>query len=214
MKNGTAGGVDSLTVDILKADLKTSVDVLYYLLHKVWEKEQIPEDWQRGLMVKLPKKGDLTKCNNWRGVTLMMVAAKGLGRMITTRIRDGIDKKLRHEQAGFRKGHGTKEHIFILCNIIEQCIEWNANLYVCFVDSEKAFDTVDRSVLWRIMRSCSIPDKIVKMVKVMYSGSEFAVIDGTGGYDWFEIKTDVELGCCMSGFLFLLVVDWVMRKTT
>ena len=46
MKNGTAGGVDSLTVEILKADLETSVDVLYYFLHKVWEQEQIPEDWQ------------------------------------------------------------------------------------------------------------------------------------------------------------------------
>ena len=76
MKNGTAGGDDSLTVEILKANLETSVDVLYHLLHKVWEQEQIPEGWQRGLIVKLPKKGDLTECNNWRGVTLMVVAAK------------------------------------------------------------------------------------------------------------------------------------------
>ena len=73
MKNGTAGVVDSLTVEILKADLETYVDVLHYLLHKVWEQEQIPEDWQRGLIVKLPKKGDLTECNNWRGITLMVV---------------------------------------------------------------------------------------------------------------------------------------------
>ena len=64
MKNGTAGGVHSLTVEILKAGLETSVDVLYYFLHKVWEQEQIPEDWQRGLIVKLPKKGDLTESNN------------------------------------------------------------------------------------------------------------------------------------------------------
>ena len=179
----------------------------------MWEKEQIPEDWQRGLIVKLPKKGDLTECNNWRGVKLMVAAAKVLGRIRITRIRDGIDNKLRQEQAGFRKGSGTTEQIFILRNIVEQCIEWNANLYVCIVDFEKAFDSVDRTVLWRIMRSYSIPEKIVKMVKVMYSGSECAVIDGSGVYDWFEIKTGVKQGCCMSGFLFLLVVDWVMRKT-
>ena len=64
------------------------------------------------------------------------------------------------------------------------------------------------------MRSYSIPEKIVKMVKVMYSGSECAVIDGSDVYDWFEIKTCVKQSCCMSGFLFLLFVDWVMRKTT
>ena len=98
--------------------------------------------------------------------------------------------------------------------INEQRIELNSNLYVCFADLEKAFDSVDCSVLWRIMRSYSIPEKIVKMVKVMYSGSECAVIDGSGLYDWFEVKTGVKQGCCMSGFLFLLVVDWVMRNTT
>jgi len=64
------------------------------------------------------------------------------------------------------------------------------------------------------MRSYSIPEKIVKMVKVMYSGSECVVIDGSGVFDWFVIKTGVKQGCCMSGFRFLLVVDWVMRQTT
>ena len=110
MKNGTA-------------DLETSVDVLHYFLHKVWEQEQIPKDWQWRLIMKLPKKGDLTECNSWRGITLMVVAAKVLGRIIITRMRDGIDNKLRQEQAGFRKGRGTTEQIFILRNIIEQCIE-------------------------------------------------------------------------------------------
>ena len=118
IKNGTTGRVDRLTVEILKADLETSVDVLHYYLHKVREQEQIPEDLHWGLIVKLPKKGDLTKCSNWRGITLMVVAAKVLGRMIITQIRDGIDNKLHQEQAGFRKGRGTTEQIFILCNII------------------------------------------------------------------------------------------------
>ncbi|KAL9954522.1 hypothetical protein ACROYT_G042072 [Oculina patagonica] len=81
-------------------------------------------------------------------------------------------------------------------------------------EAELLLARADRAVLWRIMRSYSIPEKIVKMVKVMYSGSECAVTDGSGVYDWFEIKTGVKQGCCVSGFLFLLVVDWVMRKTT
>ena len=65
-----------MTFEILKTDLETPVDVLRCFLQKVWEKEQIPEDWQRGLIVKLPKKDDPTECNNWRGKTLMVVAAK------------------------------------------------------------------------------------------------------------------------------------------
>ena len=81
------------------------------------------------MIVKRPKKGDLTDCGDWRGITLMAVAAKVLGRVIIiTCIPDGVDSKLRQEQAGFRKGRGTVEQIFILRNIIEQTIEWNSNL--------------------------------------------------------------------------------------
>ena len=43
MNNGTAGGVDSLTIEILKADLETSLDVLHYFLHKLWKQEPLPE---------------------------------------------------------------------------------------------------------------------------------------------------------------------------
>ena len=59
------------------------------------------------------------------------MAAKVLGKVINPRIRDTVDTRLRQEQAGFRRGRGTIEQIFILRNIIEQVIEWNANLYVC-----------------------------------------------------------------------------------
>ena len=108
-----------------------------------------------------------------------------------------------------RKGRGTTEEIFILRNIIEQCIEWNASLCACFVDFKKAFDSVDRSVLWRIIRTYSIPEKIVKIVKVMYSGNECAVIDGSSVHDCFEIKTDVKQDCCLGFFSCLL---WVMKR--
>ena len=73
-----------MTIVILKADLETSVDVLHYFLHEVWEQEQILEDWQQGLIGKLPKKGNLTECNNWRGVMVMVVLAKVLGTIIIT----------------------------------------------------------------------------------------------------------------------------------
>jgi len=64
--------------------------------------------------VKLPKKGDLTDCNNWRGITLMVAAAKVLDRIKITQIWDGIDNKLHQEQAGFRKGLGTTEQIYTM----------------------------------------------------------------------------------------------------
>ena len=64
-----------------------------------------------------------------------------------------------------------------------------------------------------IMRSYGIPSKIINMVKALYADFECAVVDGQDTMEWFKIKTGVKQGCNMSGLLFLLVVDWVLRNT-
>ena len=103
-------------------------------------------------------------------------------------------------------------NFIIIRNIIEQSIEWQSSLYVNFIDFEKAFDSVHRDSLWLIMRSYGIPSKIINMVKELYDDFECAVVDGQDTTEWFKIKTGVKQGCNMSGLLFLLVVDWVMRN--
>ena len=212
MKSEKAPGIDSITADLLRADTDTTVQVLHELFNKIWEEESVPEDWLRGLIIKLPKKGDLTSCENWRGITLMSIVAKVLGRVLIKRIVAGTDAELRGEQAGFRKRRNTTEQIFALRNIIEQVAEWNSSLYLCFVDYEKAFDSTHRDTLWKIMRCYGLPTKIVRMVQVIYTNCTCAVVDGDGRTDWFEVKTGVKQDCNMSGFLFLLVVDWVIRR--
>ena len=129
------------------------------------------------------------------------------------RIRDEWEKRLGIDKAGFRPKHGTEEQIFILRNIIEQSLEWNTTLYLVFVDYEKAFDSIDRETLWKIMKAYGIPDKFIALVKAFYRNSRAAVLHGDGMSEWFEIKSGVKQGCVMSGFLFLLVIDWIMRRT-
>ena len=82
------------------------------------------------------------------------------------------------------------------------------------MDFEKAFDSVHRESLWNIMRSYGIPCEIVRVISDKYEDFECAVIDGSETSDWFKIKSGVKQGCVMSGFLFLLALDWIMRKAT
>ena len=113
------------------------------MVTKIWEKEDkiISEDQSNGLIVKLPKRGDLTNCDNQRGITLIPVIMKIFGSTIIKRVRVGVDNKLRNEQT-YRQGRNTTEQIFMPRNIIEKVIEWNSNLYICFVNFEKAFNSV------------------------------------------------------------------------
>ena len=98
--------------------------------------------WKKGLIVKMFKKGDLSDCNNWRGVTLLPVISKISSRMMLERIKIGIEKKLRKEQARFRPKRSPTEQIFILRDILEQANEWRAGLYIHFVRCiEKAYGT-------------------------------------------------------------------------
>ena len=136
----------------------------------------------------------MTDCDNWRGITLIPVIMKIFGSAIINRIRVGVDNKLRNKQAGYRQGRNTTEQIFVLRNIIEQVIEWNSNLYICFVDFEKAFDSVHRETLWKLLKIYVIPDKLVNMIKAMYRNSKCAVIDGIETSQWFDVKSGVKQG--------------------
>ena len=147
-------------------------------------------------------------------MAFLPVASKVMGRVIIERIQNGLDHVLRKEKAGFQKNKSTIDQIFILRNIIEQVNEWQATFYAHFVDFEKAFNTVHREGLRRIMKAYSIPDKLITMMKIMYDDFECSVLEEGEQTRWFKITTGVKQGCVMSGFLFLLTVDWTMRRTT
>ena len=124
-------------------------------------------EWKLGIIFKIPKKGDLSVCDNNRGITLLSTPSKVFARVLINRIYDVVDKKLGVEHAGFRRGRGTTEQIVILRNIVEQSIEWNAAIYVNIVDFEKAFDSVHQDSLWKTIRAYGIPDRIIKMVQLL-----------------------------------------------
>jgi hypothetical protein len=93
------------------------------IFKKIWEKEEIPRDWKEGIIVKVPKKGDLTECSNWRGITLLNTSSKLLTRIMLERMKMEIYKKLRESQAGFRAKRSCTNHIATLRIIIEQSTE-------------------------------------------------------------------------------------------
>ena len=148
------------------------------------------------------------------GITLTSVPSKVFGRVLIDRIRDGVNSKLREEQAGFRGGRSTVEQIFVLRNIIEQVVEWQSTLYITFVDFEKAFDSVHRESLWKIMASYGIPHKLIQMIQILYEESECSVLDEGDESEWFKVRTGVKQGDVMSGFIFVIVVDWIMKHAT
>ena len=188
LKNGKASGTGSITAELLKANIEFSATKIHQLLGKRWPFGKITQAWKQGLIIKVPRKGNLQECKNSRGITLPFVVVKVLGRIIIERVRNVVYRRLRKEQVGYRKGRGTTDQIFTLRNIIEHVSEWQATTYLNFVDFEKAFDSIYRESLWVIMAKYGIPEKIVKMVRVFYDDFKCAVEDQGETCEWLTLK--------------------------
>ena len=124
LQNKISPGEDRLSADMLNALGQLGMHAHRKLLNNVCLVEQVPSDWKRGIIVRVPKKGDLSNCANWRGMTLLTVIRKILSHIIYNRIKDAIFGVLYEEQAGFRETSGYADQIFVLKNIVEQCEEW------------------------------------------------------------------------------------------
>ena len=135
--------------------------------------------WKKRLVVNIFKKGSLHEYNNCRGVTLLPLISKISCRMRLARIKKGMDRKRRKEQAGFWPKGKISEQILILENILGQANESRMGLYAHFVDFEKPFDSVQSERLWNIMRSYEIADKMVRVIEGIYAGFERTVVDGS-----------------------------------
>ncbi|VDO49218.1 unnamed protein product [Schistosoma margrebowiei] len=106
------------------------------------------------------------------------------------------------------------DQIATLRIIVKQYIEWNSSLYINFIDYEKAFDSVDRTTLWKLLRHYGVPHKIVNIIQSSYDGLNCKIVHGGQLTKSFEIKTGVRQGCLLSPFLFLLVIEWIMKTST
>ena len=117
-------------------------------------------------------------------------------------------------EAGFRQDRGCIDQIATLRIIVEQSMEFGSSLYINFVDYEKAFDSLDRDTLWKLLRHYSIPEKTITLIRNTYGEMTCKVTHAGRLTDSFQLKTGVRQGCLLSPFMFLVAIDWIMKTTT
>ena len=86
------------------------------------------------------------------------------------------------------------------------------NIYFCFIDYAKAFDSVDQNKLWKILKEILIPDYLTFLLRNLYECQEATVRTGHGTTDLFQIRKGVHKGCILSPCLFNLYAEYIMRN--
>ena len=213
LKNKKCPGEDGIPLEIYKYCPSALLDPLYKLFYLIWETETVPLDWCTSILLPIPKKGDRSLCESYRGISLLDSVAKIFATILLRRLKTERDQRTRPNQGGFRTGKGCVDQIFALRRTLEHRAKYQQSTIVCFVDFKAAFDSVHRGSLWEIMLADGVPLKLVNLVRAYYSLVKARVRVYGEETPEFLVETGVKQGCPLSPVLFNFVIDWVLERS-
>lgn len=219
-KNKKTPGIDCINIELLKYAPKEVKERFLDIINVCWRMCIIPDEWKKGLICPIFKKGNRHECTSYRGICLLSIAYKIYAKIITRRLNVINEHILREEQCGFRKGRSCSDAIFTIEQLIQKRREFNLPTCILFIDYEKAFDRLSRNKLWEIMSDKGFPEHIVKVVQSLYFKSNIIIDKGGPISDSIlEINQGVRQGCPLSPALFSIYIDevigqWQLALTT
>ena len=205
----SSASLGPLKAALIKAGSDSLTPVLAQLFTAVFRSGRFPPDWALGAITPIHKKGDTTDPNNYRGITVGHVLGKLYAIVINNRLTDWLESRgLRAKgQAGFRKGYRTVDNCFILRALVERARARGVKLYLCAVDFEKAFDSVDRPLLWAALQRAGIGGSMLPAIQAMYADVPVCVKTAEGLSSCFQSALGVKQGCPLSPLLFGIFLD-------
>ena len=212
LTNNKAASTDEITAEVLKAGGPITAQAMHNLICIIWKDEVVPQEWIDAVLVPIPKKGDITKCDNWRGISILSVAGKVFTKLLDQRLAKFADSILSETQAGFRRGRGCIDMVFVTRQLAEKAREFRIPLFSVFFDLKKAYDTVNREGLWKLLAKYGMPSKTVRILQALYKDMK-AVVEVSGSItDPFDVLNGLRQGCILSCNLFNLFFDAVVAE--
>ena len=212
LKQGKAAGPDDVFPEMLKSAPASWFSLFASLVREIWEEGRVPADWAKSICIPIHKKGSQIECSNYRGISLIQVAAKVLESILARRMNSFRESHIREQQAGFRRGRSCIDHIFVVRQVLELRKAYRVPTLACFLDIKGAFDSVDRSRLWDILAKAGIPVKIISLIKSMYENQSTVVRASGSLSDDFSPCTGVWQGAVLSPILFTWVIDRIINE--
>lgn len=211
IKNGKACGTDSILNEHIKSTLDLMMPVYVRLFNYVLDSGNIPKEWLNGIIVPIYKnKGDQTDPHNYRGLTVLSC----LGKLFTAIINKRLNKfcetngTIRLNQAGFRAGFSTNDHLFVLRSLVELYMKSkHKKLYCLMIDYKQAFDTICRAALWQKLLKNGITGKCFTVITNMYENIKSYVLSNGCITRAFDSQVGVRQGENLSPLLFALYVN-------
>ena len=180
LKKGKAPGVDGIRNEMLKEGISVLAPSLAALFNVILKQGNFPSAWRLSTLTVLHKKGDKSLPTNYRGIAVSSNLSKLFCLVLFNRLDSFTNENaiIPPNQIGFKKGARTSDHILVLKTLIDKYINRarKSNLYICFIDFSKAFDTVWRNALLYKLAQIGIGGQFLNIIHNMYSSVSFANI--------------------------------------
>ena len=128
---------------------------------------------------------------NYRTIALTSHASQVMLKILQARLQQYMNRELPKLQAGFRQGREIRDQIAKIRWIIEKAREFQKIICFCLFEYTKAFDCMDHSKLWEILKQMGTPDHLTCLQRNLYAGQEATVRTRHGTTDWFQIGKGV-----------------------
>ena len=209
LKNNKAAGPDGIPAEALKACPVKLLMMILKLMNKIKHKAYHPERWTEGLTTLLHKDGDDEDPNNFRAITVINTIAKILAIMINERLDKFMEDKkiLRKEQIGFKKKSRPADHLFVVKTLFDHYKGHNKKLFTCFVDFQKAFDSVWRIGMYYKLIQTGFDKGIIKLLKDMYDKTSQRLKFDNKISRKIVTRRGVKQGCVLSPKLFNIFIN-------
>ena len=210
LKASKAPGPDEILGEYLKVFGNLFGSILLKLIRHIFAEHIYPSKWTVNFLKPIYKKGKTTDPDNYRGLAIGSAFGKLFSIILLNRLLKYIDHKslISPNQIGFMKGSGTPDHIFLLQTIIEKVVKkGKKRLYAAFIDFKKAYDTVNRDLLLKRLKSLGINGIFLRNIAAMYTKTEYSVKLKTGRSKNIQSNLGLKQGCPLSPMLFNLYVD-------
>lgn len=206
---GKSPGPDGILPEILVHGGVRLRVFLFAIITLFWNTESVPSDLTDPNITILFKKGDRSLCGNYRGISLLSVVGKVFADILLQRLKNIAERIYPQSQSGYRDGRSTIDGIFTLRQLMEKAREQRQNMYIVFDDFKKAFDTVNRDMLFQILGKIGCPSKFVRLIKKLHENVHARLIVDGSLTDPFEYNSGVKQGCKLA--LTLDVMEYMLH---
>jgi Reverse transcriptase (RNA-dependent DNA polymerase) len=213
LRNFKAPGTDNLPGELFRNGGNALCMEMHELIKRIWNDEELPEEWKTSILCPIYKKGDKLECGNYRGIALLNIAYKIFANILYQRLLPYTESTIGEYQGSFRVGRSTSDQLFIIRQILEKCKEYNIETHHLFVDLEAAFDSVIRRKLWRVMEEFGIPNKLISLTKLTLIGANSRVRIRNQLSEIFNIEEGLRQGDPLATLLFNLTLEAAVRTT-